>query len=289
MNDKTIEKFRATAVKFRPSDYTGGGWVASARGSATIEVMKKTKKALIRWICDSTGASGLNAEIVPGLPICRIDACNIMFKCASVTATRGQRTVFVLRFDNKSDASDCVMWWCRFNGSMDLDSFCVKKGDLIVKDAPKALLKDDTEADQEEKENIGNGKRPASMGSPEGKLVVKKLRTSDGTVVTKRLIDCVTTVQVLSGPTKASDEVMAKRIVLKAKKRAPADTPLSLKDKTYARDEDRSTTNGSDKEDNDDEEDNEEDNEGEEDEEDYEDEEDDYELPKSQNWNAAFL
>ena len=66
------------------------------------------------------GKDGLNARIIPGLPIHRGSAGEFFFKSVSTT-TLGitRKTVFALKFTKKIKADDFHMWWLQFNGQTD--------------------------------------------------------------------------------------------------------------------------------------------------------------------------
>ena len=65
------------------------------------------------------GKDGLNARIVPKLPIHRGSAGEFFFKSLSTTTFGiARKTVFAVKIPNETEASEFHMWWLHFNGQM---------------------------------------------------------------------------------------------------------------------------------------------------------------------------
>ena len=73
----------------------------------------------MKWL-NYVGKDGLNARILPNLPIHRGAAGEFYFKSISSNGgSHTRKTIFALKIKDQKEANDFHTWWLRFNGSLD--------------------------------------------------------------------------------------------------------------------------------------------------------------------------
>ena len=123
---KVVEKFRAPAALYRPSDTRGNGWTVSAKPGMGGEVIiqdqqdaddPKSIVPVVRYQLRH-GQDTMNCRIVEGLPIRRENAKTVLFKSASRNnGGVNVKTIFQLVFETTNDTDEFLMWWYEKNGS----------------------------------------------------------------------------------------------------------------------------------------------------------------------------
>ena len=124
---RVYEKFRAAAALYTPSANKGDGWCEVSRpgmgGEVIIQLqdhatLSETFVTVVRFQ-HRHGKDVVNARIVKGLPINRINQSTVVFKSSS-SNTNGYRkkTIFRVTFENSIDTDEFLMWWYEKNGSI---------------------------------------------------------------------------------------------------------------------------------------------------------------------------